>query len=229
MYITIAVGFVLVLALVAYIHTREPVNNSTVDAGLLVRGHQIPLTPDGERLPLWTTSMRHNQDISGIGATLYFRALVFMGTMVLVVLIVDRLAPSSSVGAIEACEARTAQPVKGGGPDNVFALAMAVSLSGAYFVVMASLYNFTSNQRVGHHTSMAAFALEVRDLPENVDEDVLENSASWGVQPGDMVGASMAYDYVEHTWEVQAATMVFPDEPDMPMWWEAGNAGANPK
>ena len=38
---------------------------------------------------------------------------------------------------------------------------MAVALGGAYFVVMAVLYNFTSHQRVGHHTSMAAFALEV--------------------------------------------------------------------
>merc|ERR1719324_1238186 len=91
------------------------------------------------------------------------------------------------------------------------------------------IYNFMANQRVGHHTSMAAFALEVKDLPESVDEDVLENPAVWGVQPGDMVGASIAYDYVEHTWEVQAATMVFPDEPDMPMWWEAGNDEANPK
>merc|ERR1719324_446174 len=91
------------------------------------------------------------------------------------------------------------------------------------------IYNFMANQRVGHHTSMAAFALEVKDLPESVDEDVLENPAVWGVQPGDMVGASIAYDYVEHTWEVQAATMVFPDEPDMPMWWEAGTEGSNPK
>merc|ERR1719324_45944 len=91
------------------------------------------------------------------------------------------------------------------------------------------IYNFMANQRVGHHTSMAAFALEVRDLPEHVDEAILEDAGVWGSQPGDLVGASIAYDYVEHTWEVQAATMVFPDEPDMPMWWEAGTEGSNPK
>merc|ERR1719191_112813 len=152
-----------------------------------------------------------------------------MGVVVLLVLIVERLAPSSQVGAIEACEQLSAKPIEGGGPDNVYATAMAISLGSAYFVVMAGLYNFTRNQRVGHHTSMAAFALEVRDLPEHVDEAVLEDPAVWGVQPTDLVGVSIAYDYVEHTWEVQAATMVFPDEPDMPMWWEAGNAESNPK
>merc|ERR1719197_630684 len=149
--------------------------------------------------------------------------------MVLLVLIVERLAPSSQVGAIEACNQRTSEPVEGGGPDNVYATAMAVALGSAYFVAMALLYNFTSNQRVGHHTSMAAFALEVKDLPEQVDEDVLEDPAVWGLQASDMVGASIAYDYVEHTWEVQAATMVFPDEPDMPLWWEAGYEESNPK
>merc|ERR1719313_1771704 len=200
-----------------------------VEAGLAVRGHQIPLTPDGEMLPLWTTSMRHNQDISGIGASLYFRSLTFMGVIVLLVLCVERLAPSNQVGAIEACNQLTSEPVPGGGPDNVYATAMAVALGSAYFIVMVSLYNFTKNQRAGHHTSMASFAIEVRDLPEFIDETVLEDPALWGVQPGDMVGASVAYDYVEHTWEVQAATMVFPDEPDMPLWWEAGYEESNPK
>jgi hypothetical protein len=229
MYICIAVAFVALLALVIYIHTREPVNSAAVEAGLAVRGHQIPLTPDGEMLPLWTTSMRHNQDISGIGATLYFRALAFMAVIVLLVLCVERLAPSSHVGAIEACNQLTAEPVKGGGPDNVYAIAMASALGGAYFVVMACLYSFTSNQRVGHHTNMAAFALEVQGLPEGVDEAVLQDPGVWGVEANDLVGVSIAYDYVEHTWDVQAATMVFPDEPDMPMWWEAGYEESNPK
>merc|ERR1719321_208989 len=200
-----------------------------VDAGLAVRGHQVPLTPSGEQLPLFSTSMRHNQDISGIGATLYFRALVFMGVIVLLVLIVERTAPSSHVGAIEACDMVSQAPVEGGGPDNVYAKAMAISLGGAYFVVMAVLYNFTSNQRVGHHTNMAAFALEVKDLPGRIDEAFLEDPAFWGVQPNDVVGVSMAYDYVDHMWEVQATTMVFPDEPDMPLWWEGGSEGSNPK
>merc|ERR1719191_2334103 len=152
-----------------------------------------------------------------------------MGVVVLLVLIVERLAPSSQVGAIEACEQITAVPVKGGGPDNVYATAMAISLGSAYFVVMAGLYNFTRNQRVGHHTNMAACALEVKDLPESVDETMLEDPAVWGCQPGDLVGVSMAYDYVDHMWEVQASTMVFPDEPAMPMWWEAGYDESNPK
>jgi hypothetical protein len=230
MYCVIAVAFVGILALVVYIHTREPVNSSAVEAGLEVRGHQIPLTPDGEMLPLWTTSMRHNQDISGIGATLYFRALVFMGVIVLLVLFVERTAPSSQVGAIEACNIMNPkESVEGGGPDNVYATAMAVALGSAYFVVMAVLYNFTSHQRVGHHTSMAAFALEVTELPESTDETMLEDPAVWGSQPGDLVGVSMAYDYVDHMWEVQASTMVFPDEPAMPMWWEAGYDESNPK
>jgi len=230
MYCTVATGFVMILSLVAWIHTREPVNASAVEAGLEVRGHQIPMTPSGEMLPLWTTSMRHNQDISGIGATLYFRALVFMGVIVLLVLCVERTAPSSQVGAIEACNIMNPkESVEGGGPDNVYATAMAVALGGAYFVVMAVLYNFTSHQRVGHHTSMAAFALEVTELPESTDETMLEDPAVWGSQPGDLVGVSMAYDYVDHMWEVQASTMVFPDEPAMPMWWEAGYDESNPK
>merc|ERR1719359_731772 len=104
----------MIVVVVIMLWRRKPTNQEAVDRGLEYRARQVPRF-NGADLPLWQVSLRQNQDISGIGTSLYFRALVFVGFLVLIVLVVERLVP---VGAsLESCEAANNKPIPGGGPD----------------------------------------------------------------------------------------------------------------
>lgn len=220
----LGVVVVMIVVCVVMLWRRKPTNQQIVARGLEYRANQVPRF-NGADLPLWQINLRQNQDISGIGTSLYFRALVFVGFLVLVVLVVERLVPAGA--SLESCEAANNKPIPGGGPDALYARTMSWSLLLVYLLVVGIICNFSHHQRVGHHVNMAAFAVEVGNLPETVEAE-LEDVAVWGVDQGDLVGVSLAFDYTSKIWEMQVATMIFPEEPEMPMYWEAGEPDSNP-
>jgi hypothetical protein len=227
-YYGIAVVAVLLGLGIYWLASRPAENQPAVDTALQERRHQVPLR-NGQPLSVIWTSLMSDQDISGIGMCLYFRAILLLGVVGTILAVACYLG-SEPGGGVDPCGPDGRPPTDERQEGTKYALTHVVSLSAAYLVVMTAMRYFLQQQLSGSQSSLSLFALEVDGLPTDwTDPGPMEEAGAWGLSAAaDVVGVSVCYEYEDFRWTFEAAAETYPDEPDVPLWWEDAAAKAHP-